>query len=97
MKIKRKLVDSKGNKLPADTQIKNLSPSLQQFLRLLVDKMLAEDMKVLEAKNRTSKAQKKSRRQAKGTTSDHPKKKKPLKIKGFCDASPRGFEPRFLP
>ena len=72
-KIEVKLADNQGNELPSDMKIEKLSPGLQQFLRLLVDEIFAEDMKDLEAKNR--------------------QKKKPLKIKGFCSASPRGFYP----
>ncbi len=75
MNIKSKLVDSKGNELPPDIQIEKLSPSLQPFLRLLVAEIFTEDMNALKAKNKASKAKKKSQKQTKGSTSDPSKKR----------------------
>lgn len=82
-KIEVKLTDSQGQELPAELQVKKLTFGLQQFLRLLVDEIFAQDMNALEAKNRASKAKKKNKKQAKGTTRHHLKKKEALENHGL--------------
>lgn len=88
IKVENKLIGSKGNESPFEFQIDILSPALQKFIDMLLEDIIIEHIEKPQSANEAVKSTRKPIQQTKGSVIDPTQKKKPLKIKGFCKASP---------
>lgn len=88
IKIKVKFTDGQKNELQPELRIDSLSPALQKFIDMLLEDIIIEHIEKPQSANEAVKSTRKPIQQTKGSVIDPTQKKKPLKIKGFCKASP---------